>query len=199
MNINSTVIKTGCGVLVAAFFVTTFYKLTGSSNKNGTEREKETENQDTTLPHAIELLPKNEPVCRSYNNNGLDVAGHIKAYYTEESHALQSARITALSYVDSGFYPEAALHLRQAFNYAIEAIVAHNFGNAIISNTTWRNIETCKKILDKATIDRLHRTRKLLNGIIHAEPWYEKMTKERIMPAFNTISMVESILRSYAK
>ena len=40
---------------------------------------------------------------------------------------------------------------------------------------------------------------KLLNGVVHAEPYYENMSKERIMASVNTLEMLEEQVRACAR
>lgn len=135
----------------------------------------------------------------SFNQAGLDVAGHMRVFYLDESRFMKQRRIRAVLRIESGEYLEAATHLRLAVEKGMEALVAHYYGNEGIKNKCSGNIALCGKFLDPDLVNRLNLSMKLLNGVVHAEPYYENMSKERIMASVNTLEMLEEQVRACAR
>ena len=135
-------------------------------------------------------------VSGSFNQAELDMAGHMRVFYLDESRSMRQQRIRAVSRIESGEYLEAATHLRLAVEKGMEALVAHYYGNEGIENKCSGNIALCGKFLDPDLVNRLNLSMKLLNGVVHAEPYYENMSKERIMASVNTLEMLEEQVRA---
>ena len=112
----------------------------------------------------------------------------MRVFYLDESRFMKQQRIRAVLRIESGEYLEAATHLRLAVEKGMEAMVAHYYGISL-----W-----CK-FLDADLVNRLNLSMKLLNGVVHAEPYYENMSKERIMASVNTLEMLEEQVRACAR
>lgn len=132
------------------------------------------------------------------DDTSLDKAGHIRFFYIAESRNLRGELSKAYKRIDEGEYKEAALHIRFVLEKGMEAVIAHNLGNRAIADGISENAERCRQILGSELSDRLFKSCKLLNGVIHGEPFYQDMSKERIMAAYNTANELCAILRSYA-
>lgn len=128
----------------------------------------------------------------------IDIAGHKPIFYITESQNLRDELLQADKRIREGEYKEAALHIRFALEKGMEAVIAHNLGNHAIANTLSENAERCRQILGPEWSDRLSRSCKLLNGVVHGEPFYQNMNTERIMASYNTAKGLCTILRSYA-
>lgn len=135
----------------------------------------------------------------SFDKTGLDAAGHMKVFYLNECQYMTQQRIAAVSRIHSGEYLEAAIHLRLAMEKAMEAIVAHHFGNEAIEDRCRGNIALCDDILEPDLIRRLNLSLNLLNGVVHGEPYYEDMSQERMMASVNTMEMLEGKVKACAR
>lgn len=134
-----------------------------------------------------------------WDSNGLDIAGHKSIFYLSEGHEMTTLRIKAMQRIHEQEYAEAALHLRNALERGLEAVIAHNLGDGAIRNSGCENIRACETILDPELIDRLQRTRILLNGNVHCEEAYRNMSRERIMAAVNTVETLERLIKGYGQ
>lgn len=128
----------------------------------------------------------------------VDIAGHMRIFYLTESRNLRGELLQAARRIREDEYKEAALHIRFALEKGMEAVIAHNLGNHAIANTISENAERCRQILGPEWSDRLSKSCKLLNGVVHGEPFYQNMNTERIMASYNTADGLCAILRSYA-
>lgn len=209
MHINaSQLTKQGAGVLLLTATAILFTKLATNSCSAG--KDSGISNQPTVpekpsmpavqqdIDHSSNIQASSD-FTNGFNEDGIDGAGHSRSYYRSASHKISHSRVIAYGYIDEGRYREAASYLRPAFENAVEDVIAHHFGNAMLTNACRTNIQICRNIFDEKLIERMHRTYSMLSSISHQAAGYEdqNMSKERIMAAYNTISMLENKIRSY--